>query len=194
MFLPAYLQTVNKTHLIFDFDETLAKLVLPWSDWENPIKDKLIKLDPTIYESYKNKKTPLTDLMNQYVLKFDKEAKDLIRENDLNFETNYLQDVIPNNELISFVKLSKKYRMFIWSSNTRPTIKKVLDKYDIWNKFEKVVTSLDVDLLKPCVDGFSQIYDPTIPKEKYLMIGDSDRDERAAKQSGVDFFLVDYFK
>jgi len=194
MTLNSYLQKVDKTHLVFDFDETLVKLILPWDNWEDPISDKLIKLQKSIYENYKIEKISLSDLMNQYILKFGKQAKNLVKGNALNFETKYLKDVIPNKELIAFVKHSKNYKMFVWSSNTRPTVEKVLDDYAIWNKFEKVVTGLDVDLIKPYTEGFNQIYDPTIPKERYLIIGDSDRDKKAAKQLGVDFFPVDYFK
>ena len=66
--------------------------------------------------------------------------------------------------------------------------------YGIWNTFEKVITSLDVDLLKPYTEGFNQIYDPIIPKKRYIIIGDSDSDKEAAKRLRVDFFLIDYFK
>ena len=194
MTLNSYLQKVDKTHLVFDFDETLVKLILPWDNWADPIKSKLMRLDKSIYENYKKGKISLSDLMNQYILKFPKQAKNLVKGNALNFETKYLKVVVPNKELIAFVRHSKNYKMFVWSSNTRPTVEKVLNDYVIWNKFEKVITGQDVDLIKPYPDGFNQIYDPTVPKEEYLIIGDSGRDEKAAKQLGVDFFLVDYFK
>ena len=194
MTLDAYLQKGHKTHLIFDFDETLVKLILPWDHWEDSIKGALIILDQSIYENYKQEKISLSDLMNQYILKFGKQTRDVLKRNAVHFETTYLQDVIPNNELLDFIKHAQKYKMFVWSSNTRSTVKKALHHYGIWNSFEKVVTSLDVDLLKPYTEGFSQIYDPAIPKKRYLIIGDSDRDQEAAKQLGVDFFLIDYFK
>lgn len=194
MTLDSYLRKVDKTHLVFDFDKTLVKLTLPWDNWGDPIKSKLVKLDKSIYENYKKEKISLSDLMNQYILKFGKQARDIVKRNAINFEVNYLMSVIPNNELIDFVRHSKNYKMFIWSSNTRPTLEKILNDYLIWNKFEKVITILDVGLIKPYADGFNQIYDPTIPKERYLIIGDSERDKKAAKNVGVNFFLVDYFK
>lgn len=194
MTLDTYLQKGHKTHVIFDFDETIVKLILPWDHWEDSIKDELVTLDKSIYENYKKEKISLSDLMNQYILKFGKQARSVVKRNAVNFETKYLENVIPNNELIDFIKYAKEYTMFVWSSNTRPTVKKVLHEYGIWNAFEKVVTSLDVDLLKPNTEGFSRIYDPAIPKKRYVIIGDSDRDEEAAKQLEVDFFLIDYFK
>lgn len=194
MTLNTYLQRVNKTHLVFDFDETLVKLILPWDNWTDPIKNELIKLDQTIFENYKKRIFSLSDLMNQYTLKSGEQVKDMIKNNAVNFETKHLKEVIPNKELIDFIKHAKNYKMFIWSSNTRPTIKKVLNAYRIWNKFEKVITSLDVNLIKPSIEGFGLIYNPAIPKKRYLIVGDSDRDQEAAKKLGVDFFLIDYFK
>ena len=194
MTLNAYLQKDHKTHLIFDFDETLVKLILPWDHWEDSIKDTLIKLDPSIYENYKKDKISLNELMNQYILQFGTSARDLLKTNAVHFETTSLKDVIPNHELIDFIKHAQKYKMSVWSSNTRPTVEKILHDYGIWNTFEKVVTSLDVELLKPNTEGFSQIYDPAIPKTRYVIVGDSDNDQEAAKHLGVDFFLIDYFK
>lgn len=54
------------------------------------------------------------------------------------------------------------------------------------------------NVLKPNIEGFSQMYHPAIPKKRYVIIGDSDSDsdsdKEAAKRLGVDFFLIDYFK
>lgn len=194
MTLDAYLQKGHKTHVIFDFDETLVKLILPWDHWEDSIQDILITLDKSIYENYKKEKISLSDLMNQYILKFGKQARDVVKRNAVYFETRYLEGIIPNHALIDFITHAKQYHMFIWSSNTRPTVKKVLHEYGIWNAFEKVVTSLDVELLKPNTEGFGRIYHPTIPKKRYVIIGDSESDKEAAKQLGVDFFLIDYFE
>ncbi len=193
MTLQDYLQKNKKTHLVFDFDETLVKLLLPWDKWEDPIKNELIELDKSIYENYKKEKISLSDLMNQYILKFGEQAKNLVKENASHFETKYLNKVITNKELIDFVKQAKNYKMFVWSSNTQSTVEKVLRDFKILDKFEKVITRQNVDLIKPYTEGFERIYDPKISKERYLIIGDSDRDKKAAKQLGVDFFLVDYF-
>jgi len=131
MTLDTYLQKVHKTHLIFDFDETLVKLILPWDHWEDSIKDTLIALDQSIYENYKKEKISLSDLMNQYILHFGTPARDVVKRNAVHFETTYVEDVIPNTELLDFVKHAEKYNMYIWSSNTQPVIKKVLRHYEI---------------------------------------------------------------
>lgn len=192
MELKNYLKS-PKTHLIFDLDETLVHLIFPWEKWETPIEDDLIKVDKSIYENYVNHKINLSQLMNSYISKYPK-TKKLIINNSQKFESENLQDIVVNNELVSFVKNAKSYQMFIWSSNTGPTVEKVLEKLKIKNKFKKIVSQLDVDLVKPEPEGFYLIYDPKIPKENYLFIGNSKADRQAAEKVGVDFYLIDYFK
>ena len=194
MDLETYLKEVNKTHLIFDFDETLVKLMLPWDHWEDEIKVKLLELDPSIYSDYKKSKITLSDLINQYTLKFGKLAKKLLTENALHFETSNLKEVIPNGKLLEFIKNSEGYTMFLWSSNTRPIIEKVLEQHQIRNKFEKLITNTDVEFIKPYAEGFYKIYNPTISKGHYLLVGDSDLDKKAARDADIDFFKISFFK
>lgn len=194
MTLEEYLQNNSKTHLIFDFDETLCKLILPWEHWEDRIRDKLIKLDNLIYENYKREKISFNEMVNQYVLKFGKRAKQLIIDNSVFFETNLLKEIKPNKELLEFVRNSINYKLFIWSSNTRLVIEKALNEFGIKNKFGKIVTEQDVNLIKPDAEGFKNIYDSSVSKEKYLLVGNGAEDKRAAEKMGVEFFLVDYFK
>lgn len=193
MNLSSYLKTSRKTHLIFDFDETLFRLILPWEKWEESIKDQLINLDKQIYEDYIKGKISLNGLQNKYVLKFGNKAKELMNKANIDFETKYFKDVIPNKELLEFVKQTRNCKLFIWSSNTKYVIKKVLKSYGIGNRFDKLITRLEVDMLKPDLEGFYKIYNPQIPKSKYLFVGDTDDDRNAAKRSKIDFFLIKYF-
>lgn len=192
MELTFYLRNNKKTRLIFDFDETLLKIILPWERWEDKIKEKLIELDPKIYKNYKEKNINLSDLENEYVLKYG--IDNLIKENCADFESAYFKDFIPNDKLIKFVENTKDYKIFVWSSNTKPTVEKALRNVGILNKFEKIITRTDLRLIKPYDEGFEKIYDPFISKRNYLLIGNSQSDMKAAKNSGIDFFLVDYFK
>ncbi len=193
MNLSDYLKTSSKTHLIFDFDETLFQLILPWEKWEENIKDELINLDKEIYDAYIEKKIDLNSLQNRYVLKFGNKARQLMNEANIDFETKYFKDVVVNKELLKFVREVKNYKMYIWSANTKYVIEKVLKLYGIENKFAKLVTRLEVDMLKPDPEGFRNIYDSKISKDKYLFVGDSNNDKNAARNSEIDFFLIKYF-
>ena len=196
MTLNTYLQKVNKTHLIFDFDRTLVRLLLPWDSLicEEPIKDALIKLDKSIYDEFAKGLFSRPDMENKYVIKFGYKAKQLLIKNRHIFEQKYLKGLVPNKELIEFIKKSNKYNLFIWSGNTKDTVTKALKTLQLENRFEIVVSGDLVKLQKPYIEGFEKIHDKQIPKNQYLMIGDSDSDRDAAIQANIDFFLVDYFK
>lgn len=193
MNLSSYLKTSKKTHLIFDFDETLFQLILPWEKWEENIKDELINLDREIYNDYIGRKIDLNSLQNKYVLKFGNEARQLMNKANIDFETKYFKDVVTNKELLEFVREVKNYKMYIWSANTKYVIEKILKLHGIENKFDKLVTRLEVDMLKPDPEGFDKIYNPKIPKSEYLFVGDSSNDKNAAKNSEIDFFQIKYF-
>lgn len=191
--LREYLSLHHKTHLIFDFDETIFMLLLPWRNALVYAANDLRNLDKNLYEKYENDIGRLSEMQNKFVKKHGKKAKDIFIENNMRFESEHLQGVDINQELIDFINTATNVSLFVWSSNTRPVIEKVLKEFGIHHKFEKIITRNDVDLLKPSSEGFTLIYDQSIPKSQYLMVGDSMSDEGAAKAAGIDFFRVMYF-
>ncbi|MBI4009489.1 HAD-IA family hydrolase [Candidatus Roizmanbacteria bacterium] len=194
MQLTDYLKSERKTYLIFDFDETLFKLILPWDHCLDYIQEELKKLDKNILRDFEEKRLNLSETQNAYISKYGQRVKKLIYSNNTQFETKQLKGVLLNKELLEFILTNKEYKLFIWSSNTSVVINKILDQYKIFNKFQKIVTRLDVDLIKPEIEGFELINKPSISTNNYLFIGDSDSDEKAAKRLDMDFFFVDYFR
>lgn len=193
MNLQSFLKKNKKTHLIFDFDETLVKLILPWEIWHSKINEKLNNLDKKILKDYLSGKIDLSTLQNLYIQKFGKDAKELIIKNAHDFESSTLKGNFPNPELIDFIKNNNLHKMFVWSSNTRITVHKILDQHQIKNRFKKIITRQDVDLLKPYIEGFNLIHDQKIPLKNYLFIGNSEPDRIAAKAAGIDFYHISYF-
>lgn len=191
MILQDQLNIRKKTHLIFDLDETLLELILPWDLWEKDIEDELRKIDGDILKDYQSGKVNLSQLENLYVKKYPKTLKLLIR-NALKFEAENLKDIRVNQPLINFIKSTQGYKMSIWSSNSRPIVKKVLQKVGILAKFEKLITREDVKFLKPEADGFNKIWDDKIPKSQYLFIGNSEADQEAAHKAQIDFFKISF--
>ncbi len=192
MNLEDYIKEHKKQHIIFDLDETLFELVLPWSDWENDIEQQLKSIDPEILDEYKKGTIDLNGLQNAYVSKYP-QTLDLLIQHNVNFETKNLSGATPNLDLINFIKNSTELDFYIWTSNTRAVAEKVLAENQILPKFKKIVTRDDVALLKPEIEGFWKIYKNDQPKSEYLFVGDSNSDRIAAKDVGIDFFLVDYF-
>lgn len=192
MYLQTYVKKYNKTQLIFDFDRTLFQLLIPWEKWLDDIKNKLLYFDAGIIEDYKKKKISLSELENRYVEKYP-QTKELMINNALSFEKTFLKGEKPNNELLSFIRTNLAYTLYIWSSNTPPTIDSILSTYNLRMYFQTIITRLDVRLIKPDSEGFTKIYNPSIPKQEYLFVGDSKDDAQAAKSAGIDFFHIKYF-
>lgn len=192
--LEGYIEKNKKTDLIFDLDGTLVKLNIPWQRWDFGIRETLIKVDPSIYEAYSAGNISLSELENQYTSTFGAALKKILIDYRAAFEATYRGITTPNQDLLRFLKKSHNYRKaYIWSSNTRSTIENVLEQYDISELFDTIISGDDVNLLKPEPDGFFSLYTRDRVKEKYLMIGDSPLDMRAAENAGIDSFIVEHW-
>ena len=199
MLLQEFLEKNPKTHLIFDFDNTLFRLHLPWAEWDKRIRHQLKSLDSKTYEQYERGRAGeadfvlgLSELQNHYVKNFGKKALNLFLANNEQFETEDQTGVSINQELVDFIS-NNQYTYHLWSSNTKAAITPILEQYHLTDTFTTTVTRNDVDLLKPDPEGFNQhIYDNNTDKSEYLMIGDSQSDKGAASASGIDFYLVSF--
>ncbi len=193
MDISSYVQKHNKTHIIFDFDETLVQLILPWDSCLDDIKSELINLDPAIYNKWGDGTIVPSYLQNLYVEKYGESLRKLLNENTYQFESTKLQKVLYNDQLLEFIHNRNDLQFYVWSSNAKATINKILTEQNLLGKFEKVITREDVFLLKPHIDGFSLINSNHVAKEQFLFVGDSSADENAAKKLGIEFYRIDYF-
>ncbi len=185
--LEEYLSKNPKTNLIFDFDETIAMLILPWHKWFEEVADQIKKIDPEIHES------SYPEVHNAFVAKHGDEGLWTSRELNEEFELRNLAGLKANPEVVDLIKNNKKYVMFVWSSNSEIIIVNALKKLGIENHFKKIVSRSNARFAKPHPQGFELIDDGT-PRKDYLFIGDSFSDSGAAKKLGIDFFKIDYFK
>jgi len=194
MELTKYLEDHTKTHLIFDFDETIYRLVLPWDKLLDALEKRLAPLDPGIFESFAKGDYSLSTVQNEYVRRYGDRAMKIIHREILAFEESGLTDAIPNPDLVTFVRENQSvYDMTIWSSNTSRVIGKVFKENDLEDVFTKIVSRLEVKFLKPNPEGFEKIKKMNISKEKYLMVGNSLADKQAAANAGIDYFHIDFF-
>jgi HAD superfamily hydrolase (TIGR01549 family) len=105
-----------------------------------------------------------------------------------------LKDYDPNRTIIDFIKNNLDHTMYLWSSNCERTVKSVLTKEGILDKFKVLITRTNVDFIKPNPEGFLYIYEEGTDLNDYLFVGDNIADRRAANSIGIDFFEVNYFK
>ncbi|NOY15213.1 MAG: HAD family hydrolase [bacterium] len=183
----------EKRSLIFDFDETLFFLILPWDKHQEELGRLALSLGDKITKE--NLANDVTGLINQIISVYGKAAKDKLYKMSAEFEVNNLEKVLVNDGLVEFVKkYQDQHRFFIWSSNMSAAIEPILKDYGLLEIFDKVITKDRVDLIKPYPDGFYQIYNPEVDKRSdFMMIGDSGFDQEVAKRVGIDFFKINYF-
>jgi len=195
MSLKTYLAEHPKKHLIFDLDHTLARLEIDWRNIHSLLFEEIKDIDPSLAINLSTNAREFYSLINTAVKKHGASAKQRTRLFIERFEQAHYSHYTPNTELLPFIRThARDYSFSIWTSNTKNTIQDFLSKESLAQVFNPIVTLNDVEFSKPHSDGFYKIYDPTKSKKEYLMIGDSENDEEAAKQAGIDFFKVTYWR
>lgn len=191
--LEEYLAKNKKTHIIFDLDETILELLLPWDEWLKEIRRIGDEYDKDVWADYDRGEVMAAIPQNRLFKKFGSEVRDKINSYTETFETTRLEGVRKYDELIEFIKTNADNYIFsIWSANSAMVIDKVLKEEGSDKCFKLIVSRGDVDYLKPDPDGFKLIDDGKTSIDQYLFIGDSSNDEGAAKALGMDYFKVSF--
>jgi HAD superfamily hydrolase (TIGR01509 family) len=85
-------------------------------------------------------------------------------------------------------KLKEKGILRVINTNRTTSMKYIMEKYDLWQYFEMVVTALDVKNPKPNPESIEKIIQElNLNKEEAVFVGDSDVDQQTAESSGVRF-------
>lgn len=187
--LHAYLP--SKQHLVIDFDRTIAKMEINWSDWHPGIIAIFDKYEPE--HGYLEGQNP-HPIYNALAKKHGKSLVDEVKQFNRNYEKQYLEGFTPNNQLIDFIKNNNSHKLYVYSSNSRPTVLKGLDELSISDAFDQVISKDEVTYVKPNPEGFYLINDFNENKDHFLMIGDSGSDRDAAKAAGIDFLECNVFE
>lgn len=185
-----YLQQHPKKLLIFDFDETLFTLDLPWHIYHQRMGEEMRAFDSGVKEQQ-----TLNDFENLVVQTIGQQAVEKRRAVSLWFEKNYLKGYEEHRYLTNFIRKNYQHYegMYLWSSNSRETIETILNDTDLTQLFSKIVTKDDVFQTKPNPEGFeSFIYSKDKRRSDYLFVGNSANDRAAADSAGIDFFLVNH--
>lgn len=191
--LEDYLKKNKKTHIIFDFDETILEVLLPWDEWLNEVKRIGNEYDKDVWTDFDKGEVPSSIPQNRLFKKFGSEVRGRINNYTENFEVSRLEGVRKNDELIEFIKTNADNYIFsMWSSNSAKAIDRVLKDESLDICFKQIVSRDEVDYLKPDPDGFKLIDDGHTDIANYLFIGDSVNDEGAAKALGRDYFEVSF--
>jgi len=175
----------EKNNIVFDFDLTLAKLVIDWTKWHEGIREIYSSFNPD--HEYGPGINP-HEFYNQMIDKYGKPLIEAVRKFNSDYEEKFVKEYIPANTLINLIKKLEDKNLYIFSSNSRKTIEKGLSKIKLSNYFKQLITRDETSYLKPNPEGFYLIENFNDNKEDFLMVGDSSSDEIAAKNAGISFY------
>lgn len=184
----------NKKHIIFDFDGVIYSLDWDWGsgnalqEFRKKIRDAVAEIDPELppKSGLEFRSTILADLA---IKKHGDLAKDILFPIYREKEATLLDTATPHKKTIEFIKeQSGNFDLYIWSNNQLNTIERLLKRSGIMENFKLIAARDKFAFAKPEVSGFELIYRPeTQQKRDFIMLGDSDYDEEAAKNAGIDF-------
>jgi phosphoglycolate phosphatase/pyrophosphatase PpaX len=182
--------SITKQNLIFDFDKTIAQIEIDWSDWFIGAAEIFKKYEPN--HTFGPGKDPHV-YYNKLVLKHGESFAQEMKRFVSRYEQENTKSFTPYEDLISFLKRDLKNDLYLFSSNAKVTVETGLKSLGLQNTFEKLITRDDVIQVKPSSEGFYLIPELENNKEQFLMIGDSNSDEFAAKEANIDFLKCTYF-
>lgn len=176
-------------HVIFDFDETLATIIMDWSPWYEGVAEIVRKYQPSFDDANNLQMQSVSEFINQYGQSF--------RDEYVNFEIdlenkNYQSYKIIQKTLDLLQEFHKQNKnLYLLTSNSRVTVLPILEELKITNHFKKIFTLDDVRNFKPSPIPFELIYVEGSDKKQYLMVGDSVSDKGFAQNAGINYLDVD---
>lgn len=176
----------NYDAVIFDFDGTLFDLKLDWKSF----KDYLLFNFSNFFK--KREDTTLDNVIKMRDEFNNKTIWKVYLDTLQIFESK--AEKIPKEEGINiFRKLSCVKEVFIVSNNLYSTITQTLAKYDLKVKNENIISLEACNYPKPNPQGLKLVISKLnnkISKCRLILIGDSAKDEEAAKQAKIDFVNI----
>lgn len=176
----------DKKIFIFDFDKTICTLEADWDIWREQRKEIVKKYDPDFSDTYLNHATQ-NERFKKYGEGFKKDAGEQARKFEMSIAI-----CRPIHSVIELIKSLEGKKLYIWSSNSKEVVEKYLREFGIFEKFERIISFVDVEYLKPNPDGFKYIEaeNPDMNLSEVIFIGDSDADKGVAEVIGIDYLDV----
>jgi HAD superfamily hydrolase (TIGR01509 family) len=118
----------------------------------------------------------------------EKRALEILKQKQVDLK-DYIEYLKMEPHLVEVLeKLKEKGILRVINTNRTTSMKYIMEKYDLWQYFEMVVTALDVKNPKPNPESIEKIIQElNLNKEEAIFVGDSDVDQQTAESSGVRF-------
>lgn len=185
------------TTVIFDFDNTIADILIDWGPWHKKIESVISEYESSIgikTPTLPGQSTSVQLLQNEYMALYGQKLREKIIKINRNYELENAHGVHPIEKTISLIKMLSGVRLWIWSTNDSETVAKFTKELEIYDLFSEIITRDRVDFIKPNPDGFFKFAGADAKREEYLMIGNSKSDSGAAKASGIQYIDVTEFE
>lgn len=186
------MKLTDYSHLIFDFDETIAKLLIHWPAWHKGIVPVIQKYESTFSNADHLTMYDIHRYINRYGTAFHNDFVAFEKQVEL---ANYQGfELVPAGfKLLQQAKQEQK-QLYLLTSNCREVVEPVLKELNIREYFHRIVTVDDVINLKPSPAPWQNIAatkaEQVVPKKNWLMVGDSASDSGFAAAVGIDFVNV----
>ena len=176
-------------NIIFDFDETLATIIIDWSPWYEEVANIFRKYQP----DFQDANSITMQIVSQFITKYGQPLRDAYLAFSRDFESKTYQGYYKNQPALDLLQTlhQQNKNLYLLTSNTKATILPILSELGIANYFAKIITLDDVTNIKPNPMPFELIYTQGQNKNQYLMIGDSSSDRGFAQNAGITFLDVD---
>jgi phosphoglycolate phosphatase len=177
--------------LIFDFDGTLFDTTL---DIANAVNFSLkqfgkSELDPKLIWSYTG-----DGLLNTVKRAFGEENEEIINKAYKLTLKYYIEhsgeESIPIDDVLEFLETDTHRKVILSNKNLEPMLK-VLERFNIKDKFERVYGFESLPFIKPDPRTIDYIVQElNLPKDNVAIIGDADQDALTAKNANIRCFII----
>lgn len=175
--------------IIFDFDETLATIIIDWSPWYEKVANIFRKYQP----DFQDDDGITMQMVSQFITRYGQPLREAYLAFARDFERKTYQGYQKNQAALDLLQTlhQQNKNLYLLTSNTKATILPILSELDISSYFNKIITLDDVTNIKPSAVPFELIYSKDKSKNQYLMIGDSSSDRGFAENADIAFLDVD---
>jgi HAD superfamily hydrolase (TIGR01549 family) len=182
--------------ILFDIDGTITSTYELIFDSFRYISNKYLNKSLTNEEIMKLFGPPEDVIIKEWTgSNYDKAREDYY---DYYTKNHHLANLFPGiKEVLIYIK-SKNVRLAIFTGKGREAATITLQKLEVYDYFDMIITGDDVKEHKPSAEGINNfINEFNLDKRKVLMIGDAPPDFKAARSAGVKIASVlwdDYVK
>ncbi len=187
-----HLENSDYTDIIFDFDATIAHLIIDWSY----ARENMKKLSVELWLQKEHKEMNSHMFAELIITQIGQAWKDSVDAILLKAETDFISDIVENRALTDFIRNNSwNYTFHILSNNMDKTLENAIKKLNIEKYFVNVYGRDKVYFSKPHPEWIETIIESTNKdKKQFIMVGDNpDSDWEAASRAWIDYYCIDMY-